>query len=118
MIPEVSTGEHGSLAEDASQVVLQTTLISLSAGRMCLKVAGLRNDARLARELSARAGAVPGVSRLDLDTSTGTAIIAYDPRRISVDRIRTTLEHPCREARDDDDGLSDNVPPSGPERNP
>ena len=50
--------------------------------------------------IESRVKALPGVSRADVNLATGTATVAYDPSRVQLDQIRSTIDQAGYEARE------------------
>lgn len=57
-------------------------LVHFLPGRVRLKIAALKGNPVRARQLSDAFTGVPGVSHIECNTLTGSALIQYDPRRI------------------------------------
>ena len=99
---------HGSepsrpmvVAEDASRlrVVPSIEIVSATAGRARLRVQGLRGDEARADELTARLRALDGVMAVEAKALTGTLLVRFNARRMTLPEIEAVLEPRCPAAR-------------------
>ena len=74
-------------------------ILSATPGRARLRVHGLRGDAARADELSARLRALGGVAAVEAKPLTGTLLVRFDGRRVTLPEIQAALEARCPAAR-------------------
>ena len=67
-------------------------IVSATPGRTRLRVQGLRGDQARADELSARLRALDGVTAVEAKALTGTLLVRFDARRVTLQEIRAALE--------------------------
>lgn len=70
-------------------------IVHFLPGRVRLRVAALKGRPQLAQEIGAAFDGVPGLTGISCNTTTGSVLITYDPRRILAEdggqRLRAVL---------------------------
>jgi hypothetical protein len=76
------------------RVLPSVEIMSIVAGRVRLRVHGLRDNAARASEIAATVRAVPGVTSATASALTGTLLVHFDQTETSVAEIVGVLEPP------------------------
>ena len=82
------------VAEDAPRLraVPSVEILSATPGRARLRVQGLRGDEARVAELTARLRALDGVTAVDAKALTGTLLVRFDGRQVTLPEIQAALE--------------------------
>ena len=82
------------IAEDAPHLrsLPSAEIVSATPGRARLRVHGLRGDTARADELTARLRVLDGIIAVEAKALTGTLLVRFDARRVTVPEIQAALE--------------------------
>jgi hypothetical protein len=82
----------GVTAAPVLRVLPSVEVVSIVAGRVRLRVHGLRDNAARADAIAATIGALPGVTSAKANATTGTLLVRFDQTETSVAAIVSALE--------------------------
>jgi len=91
------SGRRGLAAEGASVAARRgerVSVVSATPGRLRMLVPGLKNDAELAARLRHSLLEMPGVREVSLSTTTGRALVWFDPQRLGASSERASASAP------------------------
>src|SRR3712207_1586110 len=82
------------LADDAPRLraLPSVEILSATPGRARLRVQGLRGDEARVAELTARLRALDGVMTVEAKALTGTLLVRFDGRRVTLPELQAALE--------------------------